>query len=233
MESESISLLSSLSAFFSQYGLLLLKGTWDTLVMTTLSTLFAYILGIPLGVILILTSKHGLMPKPIVYSILGGLVNIGRSIPFIILIVFMIPFTRMIVGTSLGVAAAIVPLTVATTPFVARMIEQSLREVNKHLIEAAQSFGANTWQIISKVFLAESMPSLVRGMSITFISVFGFVAMAGTVGAGGIGDIAIRYGYQRYENSVMIASIILSIVLVQIAQSITNIIAVRIDHRKH
>lgn len=232
METESISFISSLSAFFSQYGLLLLKGTWDTLVMTTLSTLFAYILGIPLGVILILTSKHGLMPKPIVYSILGGLVNIGRSIPFIILIVFMIPFTRMIVGTSLGVAAAIVPLTVATTPFVARMIEQSLREVNKHLIEAAQSFGADTWQIISKVFLAESMPSLVRGMSITFISVFGFVAMAGTVGAGGIGDIAIRYGYQRYENSVMIASIILSIVLVQIAQSITNIIAIRIDHRK-
>ncbi len=232
METESISFISSLSAFFSQYGLLLLKGTWDTLVMTTLSTLFAYILGIPLGVILILTSKHGLMPKPIVYSILGGLINIGRSIPFIILIVFMIPFTRMIVGTSLGVAAAIVPLTVATTPFVARMIEQSLREVNKHLIEAAQSFGADTWQIISKVFLAESMPSLVRGMSITFISVFGFVAMAGTVGAGGIGDIAIRYGYQRYENSVMIASIILSIVLVQIAQSITNIIAIRIDHRK-
>ena len=232
METESISFISSLSAFFSQYGLLLLKGTWDTLVMTTLSTLFAYILGIPLGVILILTSKHGLMPKPIVYSILGGLINIGRSIPFIILIVFMIPFTRMIVGTSLGVAAAIVPLTVATTPFVARMIEQSLREVNKHLIEAAQSFGADTWQIISKVFLAESMPSLVRGVSITFISVFGFVAMAGTVGAGGIGDIAIRYGYQRYENSVMIASIILSIVLVQIAQSITNIIAIRIDHRK-
>ena len=176
--------------------------------------------------------KNGLNKWAFGYSILGGLINIGRSIPFIILIVFMIPFTRMIVGTSLGVAAAIVPLTVATTPFVARMIEQSLREVNKHLIEAAQSFGADTWQIISKVFLAESMPSLVRGVSITFISVFGFVAMAGTVGAGGIGDIAIRYGYQRYENSVMIASIILSIVLVQIAQSITNIIAIRIDHRK-
>ena len=225
-------MLSELTAFFAQYGGLLLKGTWDTIVMTTLSTFFAYLLGIPLGVVLILTSKQGLMPKPLVHSILGSIVNIGRSIPFIILIVFMIPLTRMIVGTSLGVAAAIVPLTVGAAPLVARMVEQSLKEVDKHLIEAAQSFGANTWQIITKVFLSESMPSLVRGMSITFITVFGCVAMAGTVGAGGIGYIAIRYGYQRYENSVMIASIILSIVLVQMTQSIANVFAAKIDHRK-
>lgn len=223
--------MEAIMSFVDQYGALMAQGTWDTVVMTVLSTAFAYVIGIPLGVLLILTAPGGLHPHRVFNSVLGWLVNIGRSIPFIILIVFMIPMTRAIVGTSLGVAAAIVPLTVAAAPFVARMVEQSLAEIDGGLVEAAQSFGASTWQIIRKVFLVESLPSLIRGLSITFITLFGFVAMAGTVGAGGIGDIAIRYGYQRYQDDVMVVAIVLCIVVVQLAQSLANVIARKIDHR--
>lgn len=223
--------MEAITSFVDQYGALMSQGTWDTVVMTVLSTAFAYVIGIPLGVLLILTAPGGLHPHRVFNSVLGWLVNIGRSIPFIILIVFMIPMTRAIVGTSLGVAAAIVPLTVAAAPFVARMVEQSLAEIDGGLVEAAQSFGASTWQIIRKVFLVESLPSLIRGLSITFITLFGFVAMAGTVGAGGIGDIAIRYGYQRYQDDVMVVAIVLCIVVVQLAQSLANVIARKIDHR--
>lgn len=223
--------MEAITSFVDQYGALMAQGTWDTVVMTVLSTAFAYVIGIPLGVLLILTAPGGLHPHRVFNSVLGWLVNIGRSIPFIILIVFMIPMTRAIVGTSLGVAAAIVPLTVAAAPFVARMVEQSLAEIDGGLVEAAQSFGASTWQIVRKVFLVESLPSLIRGLSITFITLFGFVAMAGTVGAGGIGDIAIRYGYQRYQDDVMVVAIVLCIVVVQLAQSLANVIARKIDHR--
>lgn len=223
--------MEAITSFVDQYGALMAQGTWDTVVMTVLSTAFAYVIGIPLGVLLILTAPGGLHPHRVFNGVLGWLVNIGRSIPFIILIVFMIPMTRAIVGTSLGVAAAIVPLTVAAAPFVARMVEQSLAEIDGGLVEAAQSFGASTWQIIRKVFLVESLPSLIRGLSITFITLFGFVAMAGTVGAGGIGDIAIRYGYQRYQDDVMVVAIVLCIVVVQLAQSLANVIARKIDHR--
>lgn len=223
--------MEAITSFVDQYGALMAQGTWDTVVMTVLSTAFAYVIGIPLGVLLVLTAPGGLHPHRVFNSVLGWLVNIGRSIPFIILIVFMIPMTRAIVGTSLGVAAAIVPLTVAAAPFVARMVEQSLAEIDGGLVEAAQSFGASTWQIIRKVFLVESLPSLIRGLSITFITLFGFVAMAGTVGAGGIGDIAIRYGYQRYQDDVMVVAIVLCIVVVQLAQSLANVIARKIDHR--
>ena len=223
--------MEAITSFVDQYGALMAQGTWDTVVMTVLSTAFAYVIGIPLGVLLILTAPGGLHPHRVFNSVLGWLVNIGRSIPFIILIVFMIPMTRAIVGTSLGVAAAIVPLTVAAAPFVARMVEQSLAEIDGGLVEAAQSFGASTWQIIRKVFLVESLPSLIRGLTITFITLFGFVAMAGTVGAGGIGDIAIRYGYQRYQDDVMVVAIVLCIVVVQLAQSLANVIARKIDHR--
>ena len=222
---------ATIAEFVDQYGLLMAQGTWDTIVMTVLSTAFAYAIGIPVGVLLVLTAPGGLHPHRAFNGVLGWLVNIGRSIPFIILILFMIPFTRAIVGTSLGVAGAIVPLSASAIPFVARMVEQSLAEVDGGLVEAAQSFGANTWQVIWKVFLAESLPSLVRGASITFITLFGFVAMAGTVGAGGIGDIAIRYGYQRYQDDVMLVAVVLCIVIVQVAQSVANAIARRIDHR--
>lgn len=204
--------MDAIVSFFDQYGALMAQGTLDSVVMTVLSTAFAYAFGIPLGVLLVLTAPVGLHPHRVLNSVAGWLVNIGRSVPFIILIVFMIPATRALVGTSLGVAAAIVPLSAAAIPFVARMVEQSLSEVDEGLVEAASSFGASTGQIVFKVLLAESVPSLIRGLSITFITLFGFVAMAGTVGAGGLGDIAIRYGYQRYQDDVMVAAIVLCVV---------------------
>lgn len=221
-----------LASFFDQYGALLASGTVDTLIMTLSSTLFAYVIGIPLGVLLVITAPGGLRPHAALNSVLGWIVNIGRSIPFIILLVAIIPFTRLIVGTSLGVPGAVVPLIVAAAPFVGRMVEQSLAEVDGGLVEAAQSFGANTWQIVTKVYLRESLPSLIRGVSITFVTLFGYSAMAGTVGAGGLGDIAIRYGYQRYQTDVMIAAVILCIVLVQLFQSAGDFVARKIDKRK-
>lgn len=219
------------SNFISQYGALFAQGTVDTLVMTLASTLFAYVIGVPLGVLLVITAKDGLWPQRALNTVLGWIVNVGRSIPFIILLVAIIPFTRVVVGTSLGVPGAIVPLTVAAIPFVGRMVEQSLAEVDGGLIEAAQSFGANTWQIVCKVMLRESLPSLVRGASIAVITLFGYTAMAGAVGAGGIGDIAIRYGYQRYLGDVMIVSIVLCVALVQVFQSIGDLVARVVDKR--
>ncbi len=223
--------MEHLSALFDTYGLLLAQGTGDTMIMTGVSTFFAYLIGIPLGVLLIVTGPDGLRPHRVLYAALGWIVNMGRSIPFIILLVALIPVTRWIVGTSLGVPGAIVPLVVASAPFVGRMVEQSLAEIDGGLVEAAQSFGASVWQIVVKVFLRESLPSLVRGVSITFVMLFGYSAMAGTVGAGGLGDIAIRYGYQRYQDDVMIAAVILCIVLVQVFQSAGDIIARKVDKR--
>lgn len=219
-----------LATFFDNYGMLLAQGTWDTLLMTIVSTLFAYVIGIPLGVLCVLTSPKGLMPHRIFNMVLGWIINIGRSIPFIILLVALIPFTRFIVGTSLGVPGAIVPLVISAAPFIARMVEQSIEEVDGGLVEAAQSFGANTWQIVYKVFLREALPSLVRGFAIVFITILGYSAMAGCVGAGGLGDIAIRYGYQRYQDDVMIATVIILIVIVQIVQSACNFAARKMEH---
>lgn len=217
------------ATFFDNYGMLLAQGTWDTLLMTIVSTFFAYVIGIPLGVLCVLTSPKGLMPHRIFNMVLGWIINIGRSIPFIILLVALIPFTRFIVGTSLGVPGAIVPLVISAAPFIARMVEQSIEEVDGGLVEAAQSFGANTWQIVYKVFLREALPSLVRGFAIVFITILGYSAMAGCVGAGGLGDIAIRYGYQRYQDDVMIATVIILIVIVQIVQSACNYAARKMD----
>lgn len=220
-----------LQEFIEKYGLLLAEGTWDTLVMTTLSTLFAYVIGIPLGVAVSITAPDGMRPHRIVNMVLGWIINIGRSIPFVILLVAIIPFTRFVVGTSLGVPGAIVPLVVAAAPFVGRMVEQSLAEVDGGLVEAAHSFGASTWQVVTKVLLRESLPSLVRGASITFVTLFGYAAIAGTVGAGGLGDIAIRYGYQRYQPDVMVGALVLCIVVVQLAQSLGDRLADRFNHK--
>ena len=208
------------SAFFAQYGNLFLQGTIDTLVMTCVATILAYVIGIPLGILLVVTSPNGLRPNRVVSTIVGWIVNIGRSVPFIILLVALIPFTRFIVGTSLGVPGAVVPLVVTAAPFAARMVEQSLEETDSGLVEAAQSFGASTWQIVWKVYLKETLPSLVRGAAITFVTLFGYSAMAGTVGAGGLGDIAIRYGYQRFQADVMIFAVRLCVVLVIVFQAI-------------
>lgn len=226
-------MLNAVTNFFEEYGDLLLEGTLDTIVMTSIATLLAYAIGLPAGVLLIVSSKKGIKANATIHAIIGGIVNIVRSIPFIILLVALIPITRLIVGTSLGVPGAIVPLVVTAAPFVARIVEQSLAEVDGSLIEAAQSFGTSNIQIIFKVLLFESLPSLIRGVSLTFITLFGFSAMAGTVGAGGLGDIAIRYGYQRYQYDVMGVAVILCIVLVQIAQSIGDVISNKINHREH
>ena len=224
--------MDGFSAFLDKYGGLLAQGTWDTIVMTGVSTIVAYVFGVILGVLVVVTAPNGLKPNRPVNLIIGWIINLTRSIPFIILLVALIPFTRLIVGTSLGVAGATVPLVVAAIPFVARLIEQSIEEVDSGLVEAAQSFGASTWQIVIKVYLRESLPSLIRGVSITFITLFGYSAMAGTVGAGGLGDIAIRYGYQRYQYDVMIAAVVLCIVIVQIFQSLGDYVARKIDRRR-
>ena len=217
--------------FFDKYGALLAQGTIDTLVMSIASCVFAYVIGLPLGIWFAVTTPNGLRPNKAVNTVLGWIINIGRSIPFIILLVAIIPFTRLVVGTSLGVPGAVVPLTVAAAPFVARIVEQSLAEIDKDLIEAAHSFGASNMQIIMKVMLKESLPSLVRGVAITFVNLFGYSAMAGTVGAGGLGDIAIRYGYQRFQGDVMLAAVILCVVLVQVFQTFGDWLARTIDKR--
>lgn len=222
----------NISQFIDEYGELLIEGTKDTISMTSISTLFAYVIGLPIGVLLITSAKQGIRPNSYLNAVLGWIVNIVRSIPFIILLVAIIPLTRLIVGTSLGVSGAIVPLVLTAAPFVARIVEQSLAEVDGSLIEAAQSFGASNTQIVFKVLLFESLPSLIRGAALTFITLFGFSAMAGTVGAGGLGDIAIRYGYQRYQYDVMSIAVIFCILLVQVVQTVGDLISNKINHHE-
>lgn len=220
-----------LSAFLAKFGELLAQGTVDTIVMTLASTLGAYVIGVILGTLLTVLSPTGLRPNRVAYAIIGWFVNMARSLPFIILLVFLIPTTRAVVGTTLGVPAAVFPLIVSAGPYVARMVESSEAEVDRGLIEAAESMGASTWEIILKVYLREGLPSLLRGLPIVIITILGYTAMAGTVGAGGLGDIAIRYGYQRYQDDVMFATIIILIVLVQVIQSMCNLLVRVCDKR--
>lgn len=220
-----------MSDFFAQYGNLLLVNTWITVYVTTLSTLFAYILGVPLGVLLVITQPHGIWPHRSLNAVLGGIVNIGRSIPFIILLVALIPFTRFVMGSAIGPKAMVLPLVTAATPFVARIVESALLEVDAGVIEVAQSVGSTVRQIVWKVILPESLPSIVFGASITYITLIGYVAMAGAIGGGGLGDVAIRYGYYRYQTDVMIATIIITIILVEIIQLLGNGISRKIDRR--
>ena len=223
--------MSSFASFFAQYGSLLGEGMADTLVMLFVSTAFSYVIGIFLGVVLCVTAPRGLHPMRTLNAVLGWVVNIGRSIPFIILLVSMFPVTRALVGTTTGVQGVIPPLVLSTTPFVARMVEQSLAEVPRDAIEAAEACGASIPRIVVSALLPEALPSIVRGISITLIAVLGYTAIAGAVGAGGLGDIAIRYGYYRYQDEVMIATLVLIIILVQVIQSTCDAIAKKIDHR--
>ena len=223
--------MSSLASFLDQYGALLGQGLADTLVMLFVSTAFSYLIGIFLGVVLCVTAPRGLHPMRTLNAVLGWVVNIGRSIPFIILLVSMFPVTRALVGTTTGVQGVIPPLVLSTTPFVARMVEQSLAEVPRDAIEAAEACGASIPRIVVSALLPEALPSIVRGVSITLIAVLGYTAIAGAVGAGGLGDIAIRYGYYRYQDEVMIATLVLIIILVQVIQSTCDAIAKKIDHR--
>ena len=206
-------------------------ATLDTLYMVAVSTVFTVLLGLPLGVLLVVTDRQGLAPKPLLNQVLGAVVNAARSLPFIILLVVIIPFTRFIVGTTIGATAAIVPLAISAIPFFARVSETSLREVDRGLIEAAQAMGCTVWQVIVKVLIPEALPSLVLGVAITIISLIGYSAMAGAIGGGGLGDLAIRYGYQRFETNVMIATVILLIALVQGIQFLGNGLARRVSKR--
>ena len=223
--------MPNVTDFLSQYGALLAKGTLDTLAMLLISTGLAYIIGTVVGVVLYLTAPTGLRPMRAFNAILGWIVNMMRSIPFIILLVALMPATRALVHTTIGVLGVTPPLVISAAPFVARMIEQSLTEVPRDAIEAAEACGASVPRIVWSALLPEALPSIVRGVSITLISVLGYTAIAGVVGAGGLGDIAIRYGYYRYEDQVMVVTIVLLIVLVQLIQSSCDAIANRIDHR--
>ncbi len=228
---ESIPLFQGIINLLTEFKDLLLIATWQTLYITFISTFLAYLLGVPLGIWVVVTAPNSIAPNRPVNEVLGGIINIGRSIPFIILLVALLPFTRWIVGTTIGPTATIVPLTIAATPFVARIIEQSLVEVDSGLIEMGQAMGATSWQIIFKVLLPESLPSIIRGISITIINLIGYSAMAGAVGGGGLGDLAIRYGYYRYQSDVMIVTIILLVIIVELIQLMGNYSAKRIDKR--
>ena len=208
------------------------KGIRETLFMTLMSTLMGYVLGLPLGIALAVTDKGGIHPNRVVYRILDVITNVIRSIPFLILLILVIPVTRFIVGQSYGSAATVVPLVVAAIPFIARMVESSIKEVDAGVIEAARAMGASNIRIIVKVLLVEARTSLITGATIAIGTILGYSAMSGAVGGGGLGDIAIRYGYYRYQSDIMIVTVILLVVLVQIFQSVGMMIANKIDRRK-
>ena len=219
--------------------IMLLEGTRDTLYMTLLATFFGYVFGLPMGIALMVTAKDGIQPSSrggqrvyaVIYKILDVIVN-TRSIPFLILLILVIPLTKLIVGKSYGSAATIVPLTIAAAPFIARMVESSLKEVDRGVIEAAQSMGASTGRIIWSVLLVEARTSLLVGVTIAIGTILGYSAMAGAVGGGGLGDIAIRYGYYRYQTDVMLVTIVILVLLVQILQSIGMMLSKKLDRRR-
>ena len=211
---------------------MIITGIGQTLYMTILSTVVGYVFGLPLGVMLAVSDKDGLRPNKAVYKVLDVISNIIRSIPFLILLILLIPFTRLLLGKSYGSTATIVPLTAAAIPFIARMVESSIKEVDAGVVEAARSMGASDLRIIVKVLLLESRISLITGATIAIGTILGYSAMAGSVGGGGLGDIAIRYGYYRYESQIMIVTVILLVVLVQVFQSIGMIIASKLDKRR-
>lgn len=224
-------MLESLSAFWNQYGVLLMEGTRDTLIMVVVSTLLAYLLGLPMGVLLSITQPHGIWPRKTINRVLGWIINVGRSLPFIILMITILPFTKLITGTMIGILGATPSLVISAAPFIARMVETSMAEVDSGVVEAAQSMGASVPQIVWKVYLPEAKPSLTLGASISIITILAYTAIAGAVGAGGLGDLAIRYGYQRKVASMMWATVILIIVMVQIIQSVFSWLSTAIDKR--
>ena len=211
--------------------MMIVEGTFATLYMTLVSTLMAYVIGLPAGVALVVTGREGLRPNKTVSRILDVLVNVMRSIPFLILLILVIPLTRAIVGKSYGPSATIVPLTLAAAPFIARLVESSLLEVDKGVIEAAQSMGAGISTIVIKVMLLEARSSLLSGLAIALGTILGYSAMAGAVGGGGLGDIAIRYGYNRYQLDIMIVTVILLVALVQIMQAVCMKLSRKLDKR--
>ena len=224
-------MLETIGAFWAEYGDVLIEGSWETLIMVTISTVLSYVIGVPLGVALIVTQPQGIRPHRGICGVLGWIVNIGRSLPFAILLVALMPFTRALVGTAIGVKGAIPPLVISAAPFVARMVETSLSEVDAGVVEAAQSMGASIPQIVWKVYLPEAMPSLVLGGAISVVTILAYTAIAGMVGAGGLGDIAIQYGHNRGVTSLMWVTVVFLIIFVQIIQWVFNWWSKRIDKR--
>lgn len=221
-----------MNEFFAEYGQLLVEGTWVTVYVSTITVFFAYLFGIPLGVLLSISQSHGIWPRRTLNNVVGWVVNMLRSIPFIILLLLLMPLTRLIMGVAIGPNAVILPLVIASSPFVARMVESALQEVDSGVIEVAQSTGCSTFQIVWKVILPESLPSIVMGASISFITIIGYQAMAGVVGGGGLGDIAIRYGLYKFQYDLVVATVIILIVIVQIIQVLGNGISKKIDKRR-
>lgn len=210
---------------------LLTQGLRETAYMVAVAALLSALGGLLVGVLLVLTGRDGLLPARPVNLLLGLVVNVGRSLPFIILLVAIIPVTRAVVGTTIGTTAAIVPLTVSAIPFYARIVETALREVDRDVIAAARAMGANRRQIVGKVLLREARPGLVAGFTLTVVALIGYSAMAGVIGGGGLGDLALRYGYQRFENDVMIATVVLLVAFVQLVQVVGDVITRRLSHR--
>ena len=220
-----------MSMTWERLGSMLLEETGNTLLMTLPATFFAYLIGLPLGVLLVITRKDGILPKPTLNRIIGVIVNLLRSVPFIILLAMVMPLTRAIVGKTIGANAAVVPLVIAAFPYISRMVEASLKEIDAGVIEAAKSMGASTWQIIFKVLLPESKPSLLVGAAISITTILGYSAMAGCVGAGGLGDVAIRYGYHRYQADMMLVTVVILVIIAQLIQEIFTRSSRRSDKR--
>lgn len=216
-----------------QIIMMLLEGIKDTLYMTLTSTLIGYVIGLPMGILLTVTDKDGIHPNAAVYKVLDVIANLIRSVPFLILLIVLIPFTRFLIGRSYGPTATIVPLVIAAAPYIARMVESSLKEVDAGVIEAARSMGASNFTIVTKVMLVEARTSLIVGATISLGTILGYSAMAGTVGGGGLGDIAIRYGYTRWQTDIMIVTVILLVILFQIFQTIGMKLASNLDRRKY
>ncbi|MEU4405950.1 methionine ABC transporter permease [Streptosporangium sp. NPDC023963] len=207
---------------------LLMESTGQTVQMVLWSTLFTVILGLPLGVALVATDRGGLFPSPALNRVLGLVVNIGRSLPFIVLMIAILPLTRLIVGTTIGTIASVVPLTLGAAPFFARLVETALREVGRDKVQAAQAMGAGRVTIVGKVLLPEAMPGLVAGLTVTVVALISYSAMAGAIGGGGLGDLAIRYGYQRFETTLMIVTVVVLVAVVQIVQTLGDTVARRL-----
>lgn len=211
---------------------MLLNGTLETVYMVALATFFTVLIGLPIGVLLYISRANGLLPMPKINAVLGTIINIGRSLPFIVLLIALIPFTRLLIGTTLGSTAAVVPITIGAFPFFARLTENALDEVDYGRIEAILSMGGSVWHVIAKALLPEALPTLLAGITLTIVMLIGFSSMAGVIGGGGLGDLAIRYGYQRFNDQVMVGTVVILVVLVQGVQMTGDRLVRRLAHRR-
>ncbi|MCO4202973.1 methionine ABC transporter permease [Aeromonas taiwanensis] len=211
---------------------LMYQGTVETLYMVGGAALFTLLLGLPIGVLLVVTRKEGVLPLPRVNMVLGLLINIGRSLPFVVLLIALIPLTRLLVGTTLGSTAAIVPITLGAFPFFARVVENALDEVDKGRVEAVLAMGGSGWHVVAKALLPEALPALLAGLTLTVVMLIGFSSMAGVIGGGGLGDLAIRYGYQRFDDQVMAGTVVILLLLVQLVQGVGDRVVRALAHRR-